>query len=223
MVNRTRSFNNLLIYIALLLGLIIPTTNHTANAAESRLTIKSFILEEFTALESDLSAEILVQRGDKWHMTLEGEARILPLIDVINQNGTLKIAPKTSFSTQRPLRVTLTTPHIERAILRGSGELRLESVEQQDLELRLDGAGTIEAAGTVDRLHGTIGGSGELRLKGISALAADVAIAGSGTVEITARESLTATITGSGEVVYYGEPSRVSEQITGAGIVSAGQ
>lgn len=206
------------------MAVLVPMAAQAAIGAEIMTPEeKSVVLEEFTALESDLSAEILVKRGDTWHLAIQGEARILPLIDVSIQAGTLKIGPRESFSTQYPLRLILTTPHIERAILGGSGELRLENLDQRDLELRIDGAGTIEAAGTVDRIRGAIGGSGELRLRGVSALTAHMAIGGSGIVEVTAHESLVATITGSGEIVYYGKPSRVSEEITGAGIVAEGQ
>jgi len=113
------------------------------------------------------------------------------------------------------------------ANLIGSGNIRMEVLDTGRLELNLGGSGEIEldelsadevntdiiGSGDV-RIHGgmvdaqeiRISGSGNYNTEEVSCRAANVSIPGSGSVTLRARDQLSISIFGSGDVGYYGSP-----------------
>src|SRR5690606_40314630 len=77
----------------------------------------------------------------------------------------------------------------------------------------------ILASGSADVAEINISGSGKLRGADFSTRVARVRITGSGDVEIAASEEIDAQITGSGTVLYKGDPARVNSHSTGSGKV----
>ena len=62
-------------------------------------------------------------------------------------------------------------------------------------------------------------GSGDLRLFDLRAREVHVSIAGSGDAKVNASERLDATVAGSGDVRYRGNPKEVAQSVNGSGSV----
>lgn len=90
--------------------------------------------------------------------------------------------------------------------LAGSGDLKLEGVTCTEANVNAAGSGCIEMYGETNKSHFELAGSGEILAAGFKAKEADVSIAGSGDVECHATVHLKASISGSGEVGYKGNP-----------------
>jgi hypothetical protein len=101
----------------------------------------------------------------------------------------------------------------------GSGDLSLNVGKAKDAEFEIAGSGNIRASGSADVAEINISGSGKLRGADFSTRVARVRITGSGDVEIAASEEIDAQITGSGTVLYKGDPARVNSHSTGSGKV----
>jgi len=124
------------------------------------------------------------------------------------------------------------------ASVSGSGRLTVAGSGGK-ADVRISGAGRISLTTESESLTAVVTGSGRLTVSGSGSEAdvrisgagifdgmefevgdARVNISGSGNARVWARETLTATVAGSGRVIYRGTP-RVSSSVTGSGRVRA--
>ena len=68
----------------------------------------------------------------------------------------------------------------------------------------------------------TISGEGTALLRQLIARDAKAALSGDGSIMLTATHSLTARVSGSGTILYGGNPPHVAQRVTGSGTISAG-
>lgn len=66
----------------------------------------------------------------------------------------------------------------------------------------------------------TVQGSGNISVTGINDPSLTVRLPGSGSVALTATHSLDASISGSGTILFTGNPTQVSKSVTGSGTIS---
>jgi hypothetical protein len=64
-----------------------------------------------------------------------------------------------------------------------------------------------------------VSGAGDVRLERLVAQEAEVEVSGAGSVHVHATDSLTASVSGVGDVVYSGRPEDVQEEVSGVGEV----
>lgn len=114
---------------------------------------------------------------------------------------------------------TLTSPEI--AIENtGSGGIEVAAVDADALFVTSSGSGATDLlAGAVQTLDLTITGSGSVSAADVSALDADATLTGSGSGFVTAEDSLSARITGSGSLHVAGDPDQRDVQEPGSGSV----
>lgn len=101
----------------------------------------------------------------------------------------------------------------------GSGEAIMDI--SSELTVEVIGSGTVTATGTAEIVEIDISGSGDVQGRRMTANEAQIVISGAGDVELGVRDVLDVRITGSGDVIYYGEPS-VDVENQGIGTVTAG-
>jgi hypothetical protein len=127
-----------------------------------------------------------------------------------------------NLSVRSPMFVTVSLPSLDRLRLLGNGNITVERVDSQRLTVSLSGSGNIQATGTAKKLDVEVSGEGTTLLQQLVTRDANAVLTGDGSIMLTATRSLTARISGTGTVVYGGDPSRVSETVTGSGTVAAG-
>ena len=118
------------------------------------------------------------------------------------------------------IRVQITAPDVSRFTIEGSGDLDLQSLDLDALEVNVRGSGDVVAAGRADQLTVGIRGSGEAYLSDLAVRAATVDISGSGEAELSPTESADVTINGSGDVDLLRRPANLNTQINGSGDVT---
>lgn len=99
----------------------------------------------------------------------------------------------------------------------GSGRVRMEVDIAEVAGFRISGSGKILAKGKAQEVKATISGSGEVLAADLVVDKCDVRISGSGDVEINVNKSLDASISGSGNVSYRGNPAHVNSHSSGSG------
>ena len=107
------------------------------------------------------------------------------------------------------------------AAIRGSGDIKLPSLQTGIASFSIHGSGDVFAAGVADKVDVEIMGSGDVRTRKLIAREANVKIMASGDAEVYAREKLTATVSGSGEVRFAGSPANVSRTVRGSGTIES--
>jgi len=192
----------------------------------------------FTGLSFSLPGKVEVRSGGKEGVTVETDANLLPLIETVVENGTLKIRAKNHANLQtRTLRFVVQARDLERLSLAGSGDVDADVLRGQRIRVDIGGSGNVR----VGKVEGAgmdvdIGGSGDLEVDGGNARSLSISIAGAGDVDmgrvrsedarvniagsgdakVWARNQLDVAVAGSGDVDYYGDP-RVRKSVAGSG------
>jgi hypothetical protein len=95
------------------------------------------------------------------------------------------------------------------AVVSGSGDLYFQRLDARSAELVVTGSGDIKVTddGFVHSLEANVVGSGDISMRRVDCDTAEVAVVGSGTVDLgEVREAIDATILGSGDVRFDGDP-----------------
>jgi hypothetical protein len=118
--------------------------------------------------------------------------------------------------------VAVSLPALDHLTLGGDGNIEVTGVDARRLTVALAGSGNVAVTGTTTTLNVTISGEGTALLRGLDARDATAALSGDGTIMLTATRSLDAEISGNGTILYGGNPSRVTQRVTGNGAITAG-
>jgi hypothetical protein len=217
-------------YFALMLLLTPAFVSCDQVRGSGNLTKEERDLAEFTAVEASGSMNVYITKGNTSHATIEAEDNILPLIELIEEDGRLEVRFKrnVNINTRKQVKVFLTTAKLVSVGLSGSGDVEVQSHFESPVPVAfsmsgsgdfsgsfsapavnvdLAGSGNFKLKGETRDLKVSLAGSGDAELSDLMAETADVNIAGSGNVELHASRSLKANIVGSGDVKYKGDPS----------------
>jgi hypothetical protein len=173
------------------------------------------------------------------YLQIHTDENIFNALDVKVQNNQLIIEAKKD-SILKPSQLTIYTcsHNLSKADLAGSGEIRLKGeVNAKNFELNIFGSGNFLADSLVcEKTNTNIFGSGNVILTGASTNSSfkitgsgsiraynflvqelDCGIMGSGNIEALVTKKLNASLTGSGNLSYRGDPESVNNNVTGAG------
>lgn len=165
--------------------------------------------------------DVKVVEGDGRHVRVYAGENVIDRVITESGGGVLEISVKDRGVVigSDPLgdaRVEVTAAALEAITVEGSGDVLLEDLDAQALELRLEGASDLEATGTVDRLTASIQGAGDADLSELSVRTAIVDAQGAADVQLNVSERLDVTVQGAGDVTYRGDPV-VESEVEGAG------
>jgi hypothetical protein len=203
-------------------GLVSTQSSTTATIGSGIPAIATRHVPAFTSVELAAGNDVAVHAGARRAVTVQGDANLLRLVTTEVRDGKLVVGARGSFSTVAPMRVDITVPALEALSLSGSGRLVADGVDVPRLAVFLDGSGIVAASGRAGRVVADLGGSGDIDLHRLAARDVRAGVSGSGRIRVDATRSLHAQVTGSGVVVYRGDPPRVFTSIRGSGSVLAG-
>ncbi|MDB5008345.1 MAG: hypothetical protein JWP45_2738 [Mucilaginibacter sp.] len=103
--------------------------------------------------------------------------------------------------------------------LSGSGSI-FSAVKSGNFHASISGSGSLHISGSAGETKLSIAGSGEMNAKEFKTGSASVAIAGSGSAYFDAEKEISASIAGSGNVVYTGNATVSNSRTVGSGRVS---
>jgi hypothetical protein len=178
----------------------------------------------FTRIELSGEAGVVVTVGEAQQVTVRGDDNLLEDVKTevddgaleISQPGNLDLHPKAG------LMVEVTVRDLEAVEVSGAGDISIAGVRGDLFRIEVSGAGNVEAGGEVDRVEAEVSGVGDLRLGALVAREATVSVSGAGDVEVNATDSLSASVSGAGDIVYTGDPEDVETDVSGAGEIRAG-
>ena len=202
-------------------------------------------LGSFRAIVLGVGADLELRQGETEGLSIIGDDNIIPLIETVVDNGTLKIrwVGKRHFSVHyKKLKIIVNARNIDglsvagsgdihaaklktgelRTTIGGSGDITIGNLDATSLNVSLAGSGDLIVAGKVDSLDVSLAGSGDVSAAKLDARIAKISLQGSGDVCVWVRESLTATVAGSGDITYYGKP-KVAGSVAGSGSVRPGR
>jgi hypothetical protein len=177
----------------------------------------------FTGLELAGANNVKVQVGARQSVFVHGDDNLLGRVTTRVRSGRLVIdTTPGNLSARSPMFVAVSVPSLDRLTLQGAGNISGTGINSSRLTVALPGSGNIHATGTTTKLDVTISGEGTALLRELSARDANAVLSGDGSIMLTATHRLSARISGTGTVVYGGNPAHVAEKVTGSGTVTPG-
>lgn len=182
--------------------------------------------------------------GKEGKISIKGEENILAAIVVEVEDNTLKIYVKRNTnvrpSTGKKVELTIPFEKISQLNLAGSGDIESKSTIKNDaftakltgsgnfnlaidsntLELDLSGSGNVRLKGTADNFTTKLSGSGDIDAADLKSKNVNVNVSGSGNSRVNCNESLTARVSGSGDIKYSGNPEKRDVKVSGSGNIS---
>ncbi|MCC8142773.1 MAG: DUF2807 domain-containing protein [Tannerellaceae bacterium] len=101
----------------------------------------------------------------------------------------------------------------------GSGNIRMPQIATNSFHASIPGSGDLRLGGTAEEATFKIYGSGSVYAYDLVTRSCESSILGSGGVQVTATERVKGKITGSGDVLYKGQPAEVERKVLGSGNV----
>ncbi len=171
----------------------------------------------FSNVEVDGAFNVYVECRKKQKLEVSGDSNILPHIITRIKGNTLQITTSKTICPKKLLEVRVSADNIEKVTASGAVDLSISGVDNNKLDLEIDGAGDIKASGKTKNFRVDVSGSGDLKAKDLKAENVEVSINGAGNAVVNASKKLKAEINGAGDIVYYGNPKDVIQEISGAG------
>ncbi|AOL21990.1 Putative auto-transporter adhesin, head GIN domain [Erythrobacter litoralis] len=163
---------------------------------------------------------VILREGDALAITVDGDPEETGKLRFSLDDDTLGITrEENSWGSGSSVTVNVTMPPPEGIVIAGSGtilaqrmardaeltiggsgNIEVETIAADSLEVSIGGSGSVKGAGTASRLEVNIGGSGDVDLSGLKADRAEIAIGGAGDVAFASDGTVEASIAGSGDV-----------------------
>lgn len=194
----------------------------------------------FDVIEFNTVGELLISQGEQESLSIEAEENILEHIRTEVRGGTLVIDvdDAVSLDLNAPITYTVVVTDLREFKLNGLGNVKLDGLQADELELDMHGAGNLEArgltadrlevelsglgsvtpVGAVDELVVSIPGSGNFSGADLQSRTARVRVSGLGNATVWVTGRLDVEISGAGNVSYYGSPD-VTQDVSGLGRV----
>ena len=194
----------------------------------------------FSGVHASGSFDVHIISGPN-QVKIEAEDNILPYIETVVENNTLKISTKDGYwlRPKRDITIFVTAPDFQHVSvhgsgnvisdntinsnnslaveIHGSGDIRM-AVHSPKVNASINGSGTMRLGGETTVFDGQIHGSGDIKAFDMKTAQSSVEIGGSGSAEVAAENKLNVEVNGSGDVRYKGNP-QVSSNIRGSGSV----
>jgi len=209
----------------------------TGNVQRQARTVGDF---SGLSLAQELPGKVEVRSSGPAGVTVEADANLLPLIETVVENGTLRLRSRDKAMLQSErLKIIVQGRTLERLAVEGSGDIdadvvrggrvqlsssgsgdiEVDRIEGENATISLSGSGDVKAErGEVRELKVSSAGSGDADLEGVRSSSARVSIAGSGDIKVWAEKTLDVSIAGSGDVNYHGDP-QLRKSVAGSGDV----
>jgi len=210
---------------------------------DGNIRTESRSVSDFKNVEVSGALNVYVSQGKDRSLKIEGDANLLPYIEVSQDGDQIRVRTRPGFNLQptQDMKIYVSSPVYSNIDVSGAcniiGQTKL--VNSEDLELHVSGAGDIKMEVDAPSLKARVSGSGSIDLKGqtkdveldltgagnahcyeLQAENTKVEISGAGEAEVFASVKLEASVSGAGSVSYKGNAKDVSQHVSGAGSVT---
>jgi hypothetical protein len=197
------------------------TTSTSATAGVAATQARS--LPPFTGVDLAGANNVIVHVGPRQSVIVHADSDLLKRVTTRVRSGSLVIGTTPgSLNAKTPMFVVVSLPSLDALTLQGDGNISVTGINSRSLTVELPGRGVINATGSTTRLDVTISGAGTALLGQLTARNAKAALGGDGSITLTATGGLNASVSGSGTIVYGGNPPHVTTTITGNGTITPG-
>ena len=166
--------------------------------------------------------ELILEQGDVESVVIEADETAMSHVKAVVEGRRLVLGLEHWWDhllfPVAPLHFRVSAVTVKRVAISGSGSVKAETLQTEDLRLDISGSGEMVFPQLTARAVSLeISGGGKMKVSG-EAESIAVRISGSGNVKVNAAQTLDVQISGSGSVKYAGQP-QISQRISGSGSV----
>jgi hypothetical protein len=229
--------------VIILSAFILSTIVFAGYSSNLSATTETRDVKGFTKISFGVAGNLYINFGPAFKVVLEGDKSDLDDIITEVSGGRLVIKKDNwRMNLNERVTVTITMPEINGLGVSGSGRAEIrDAVKASELSLSVSGSGKLytndlmlsnldcSISGSGDIIIGgegnaktadiSISGSGNYTGEKLMIGSADVSVSGSGNCTCNVTESLKGTVSGSGNVNYYGNAAKVDTRVSGSGHV----
>lgn len=188
---------------------------------------------------------LFIEIGNEEKLVVEAHENLMRYIRSDVQNGQLilETVPNVNLKNSKPINYYLTVKSLDEIEVTSSGDVQAPSLLADDFHIRVSSSGDVSIADLVaDQLEVNITSSGDVAIKGGQVGTQDIKISSSGNYSAENLESqqvgakisssgdsavrvsdiLDASISSSGNLYYYGDPSVNSKETSSGNVVKRG-
>lgn len=180
-------------------------------------------IQDFKRIQTNIPAEISILTGRQQSVTVTLDDNLVGQISTTVDDGTLTIRSLGLFTTKERCLISITVPELTEIISFGEESFDLDIQHGEYLVMNFDGSGKVTAVGTIDELEISVTGSVNVESRGLKADRVRASLEGMGEMVLYAQSQFSGQISGWGNIIYYGQPSRTSVSISGVGTIQPGQ
>lgn len=193
-----------------------PTTEGSGVPARELRHVAAFDRVELAGVNN-----VVIRVGEQQSLVVRADDNLLDRVTTEVRSGNLVIANTSgNFRTKSPMGVEVGVPTINALTLTGSGNIAVSGIKSEKLKATLLGSGTLTGSGTAARLEVIVGGVGTAQFSRLVAKDVRAEVSGSGSIFATATKRLDASVSGSGAILYGGNPDDVTRSVTGTGAIT---
>ena len=208
---------------ALVLALVFPLSV-AAGAASAADQVRN--ASPFTSINVQGPISVTVDASAaQQSLRVRGSDKFLDNVtsEVVNGELRVRMRDKNFNTVHDDQRIIIAMPQLRAFNAEGAGEIKLNNVRGERLDVGYRGAGSMAINGQVKSFRMTAEGVGEVDARALIASDADVRFQGIGDVKVYAKERLDVKVQGMGNLSYYGRPRTVNKSVQGLGSVNAGE
>ena len=203
-------------------------------------TSKTFAVEPYHEIAISGAFEVLLQPTDDHLVELETDENLVDFIEIYVDSGKLIIHTDYRLLSEEGQQVRIPFHDGIQAVT-SAGASRITSadtLQANNLNITIAGVSSLALALQTDNISLTMAGTGSAQLQGKAAslqvvmsgagaidtqnLAAQkvtVELSGAGKAEVYARDTLQASVSGMGKIIYFGDPVVIKSEVSGLGSV----
>lgn len=197
-------------------------------------------VRDFDSLEISIPGEVILTQGGTESLAIEASTADLARISTVVRGGTLYIAQMRKDDSPRgpvtfrlsmknivglrttsraDIRTDAVTADSLRISIQSSGSVEVKSLKARTLDVEMNSSGDCTLAGSIDRQSVLINSSGEYLAADLPSREATLKLNSSGSATIRVSDTLSASLSSSGDVRYHGSPTRVTATAASSGKV----
>lgn len=205
------------------------------------ITVREIEVQDFTDIDINGNYKVELYRSDNPRVIIETDENLVDYLDIETWNNRLEIKNRYTLKPSHQLLIEIYYDELSSikssgassiahagilssdeldVNLSGAGSIKL-NLDVDDLYLNLSGAGILETKGQVNRQVVKLSGAGNLDAGDLESQNCEITISGVGNAKINTVKELHATITGLGNIEYYGDPEKVTQNISGLGNIKS--
>nr|MBX2817750.1 DUF2807 domain-containing protein [Saprospiraceae bacterium] len=204
-----RSSKNQTFFFALLVAAVLGIGCDSINGIEGEgpIITQELDIDEFEGIELDGSYDVIVRQGNEQFVEAEGHANIIDRLRTDVSGGIWLIDLLRGSYRNLRLTIYITTPALNSIRNTASGDIRVESMEVDRLDLELDGSGDIEVTEFLtiaEELYIEADGSGNIEVEDLVTQELNIQMDASGDIDLGGTADFAdIDISGSGDLKAY--------------------